>query len=257
MLTEERRKRIAQMLLSEDAVKVEPLAEEFDVSLATIRRDLAALEDEGVLRRVYGGAVSLRKPVSSNTRFKNRMNEMQAEKAAIGRLAASLVQPGDTVLLDVGSTTLEVARALKNRSDITVLTISLPILNELVDSPLNVYSLSGRMRKSEFAYVGNVVSNALQPFHINKAFIGCGGYTLEYGLTEYVIESAQNRNYFIEQSDETIMVADSKKFGMNAAILVENSSYIRTIVTDSGLSEDWQRKLRAHGIELFVADPAL
>ena len=255
MLTEERRKRIAQMLLTEDAVKVEPLAEEFEVSLATIRRDLAALEEEGVLRRVYGGAVSLQKPISSNIRFQNRMNLMQAEKAAIGRLAASLVQPGDTVLLDVGSTTLEVARALKDRQDVTVLTISLPILNELVDSPLNVYSLSGRMRKAEFTYVGNVVSNALQPFHINKAFIGCGGYTLEYGMTEYVIESAQNRNYFIEQCDEAILVADSNKFGKNVSILVENSSYVKTIVTDNGLPEDMHNKLQERGIHVLLAKP--
>lgn len=255
MLTEERRSRIIQLLREESTVYVVDLSAKFDVSLATIRRDLAALEQEGYLRRVYGGAISLKKPITSSDAFKIRSLERQAEKAAIGRLAASLVEAGDTVLLDVGTTTLEVARALKHRENITVLTNSLPILNELVDSSLNVYSLSGRMRKSEFSFVGNLISNTVHSFHISKVFIGCGGYSLEFGLTEHIYDSAQNRNFFIEQSDEAILVTDSRKFGSNAAVLVENSSMVKTIVTDSGLSEEWRRKIRAKGIRLLIAEP--
>ena len=254
MLTEERRARMIQMLQEENVLQVPELAELFDVSLATIRRDLTTLENDGYLRRVYGGAVSLRKPIASGDAFKIRSLEWQNEKAAIGRLAASLVEPGDTVLLDVGTTTLEVARAMKYRENITVLTNSLPILNELVDSSLNVYSLSGRMRKSEFSFVGNLISNTVHSFHISKVFIGCGGYSLEFGLTEHIYDSAQNRNFFIEQSDEAILVTDSRKFGNNAAVLVENSSMVKTIVTDSHLSEEWRRRIRAKGIRLLIAD---
>ncbi len=254
MLTEERRNRIVRLLQEENSVQVEKLAASFDVSLATIRRDLTVLEKAGYLRRVYGGAISLKKPISSTDAFKIRSLECQAEKAAIGRLAASLIQPGDTIVLDVGTTTLEVARAIKHCSNITVLTNSLPILNELVDSSLNVYSLSGRMRKSEFSFVGNLVSNTVQSFHISKVFIGCGGYSLEFGLTEHIYDSAQNRNFFIEQSDEAILVTDSRKFGNNAAVLVENSSMVKTIVTDSHLSEEWRRKISAKGINLLIAE---
>lgn len=254
MLTEERRNKIIQMLQEENVLQVTELSELFDVSLATIRRDLTVLEGDGYLRRVYGGAFSLRKPIASGDAFKIRSQEKQHEKAAIGRLAASLVEPGDTVLLDVGTTTLEVARAMKHRENITVLTNSLPVLNELVDSSLSVYSLSGRMRKSEFSFVGSLVSNTVNSFHISKVFVGCGGYSLEYGLTEHIYDSAQNRNYFIEQSDEAILVADSRKFGNNAAVLVENSNMVKTIVTDSHLSEEWQRKIRAKGIRLLIAD---
>lgn len=254
MLTEERRSKMIQMLQEGNILQVTELSDLFDVSLATIRRDLTALEKEGYLRRVYGGAVSLRKPIASGDAFKLRSLERQNEKAAIGRLAASLVEPGDVVLLDVGTTTLEVARAMKHRAGITVLTNSLPILNELVDSSLNVYSLSGRMRKSEFSFVGDLISSTVNSFHISKVFIGCGGYSLEFGLTEHIYDSAQNRNLFIEQSDEAILVTDSRKFGINAAVLVENSSLVKTIVTDCHLSEEWRRKIRAKGIRLLIAD---
>lgn len=254
MLTEERRDRIRQLLQKESTLQVPDLVALFDVSVATIRRDLTALEQDGYLRRVYGGAISLKKPISSTDAFKIRSLEYQTEKAAIGRLAASLIETGDTVLLDVGTTTLEVAKSLKHREGITVLTNSLPILNELVDSCLNVYSLSGRMRKSEFSFVGDLISNTVHSFHISKVFIGCGGYSLEYGLTEHIYDSAQNRNFFIEQSDEAILVTDSRKFGSNAAVLVENSGLVKTIVTDCHLSEEWRRKIRAKGIRLLIAD---
>lgn len=254
MLTEERRGLIVRRLQEENTVQVESLAKHFDVSLATVRRDLSALENDGYLRRVYGGAISLKKPIASTDAFKIRSLECQAEKAAIGRLAASLVKPGDTVLLDVGTTTLEVAKALKQRTGFTVLTNSLPILNELVDSSLDVYSLSGKMRKSEFSFVGNLIFNTVHSFHISKVFIGCGGYSLEFGLTEHIYDSAQNRNLFIEQSDEAILVTDSRKFGNNAAVLVENSSMVKTIITDWHLSQEWRRKIRARDINLMIAE---
>lgn len=255
MLTEERRNQIIHMLHTQNSIQVDRLSEFFDVSLATVRRDLAELEKQGYLRRVYGGAVSLKKPIASTDAFNIRSMEKKAEKVAIGRLAASLVEPGDTILLDVGTTTLEVARALKTRSNITVLTNSLPILNELIDSSLNVYSLSGRMRKSEFSFVGDLISNTVNSFHVSKVFIGCGGYSLEFGLTEHIYDSAQNRNFFIEQSDEAILVTDSRKFGNNAAVLVENSNLVKTIVTDNQISEEWCRKIQSKGIRLLIATP--
>ena len=253
MLTEERRQRVMEILNRENAVQVEDIAEKFDVSVATVRRDLTALEAEGLLRRVYGGAVPVRKPIDSNAAFQIRSCQNPREKAAIGRLAASLVRPGDTILLDVGTTTLEVAKALKHRSDITVLTNSLSILNALVDSELNVYSLSGRMRKDEYAFEGRLVANTLQSFHISKVFIGCGGYSLEYGITEHIYESAQNREFFIEQSDAAIQVADSGKFGVNTTVLVENSNMVKTIVTDSNLPFQMQEDIRQRGIKLLIA----
>lgn len=255
MLTEERRKRIAHILKSESSVQVDKLSQDFDVSLATIRRDLAAMEKEGLLRRVYGGAVSIDRPIASNDAFKARQYRQMEEKVAIGRLAASLVQPGDTVLLDVGTTTLEVARALKDRSDVTVLTNSLSILNELVESSVSVYSLSGRMRKDQYSFEGSMVANALQSFHVSKVFLGCGGYSLEYGLTEPIYENALNRSFFIQQSEDAILVTDSSKFGRNSSVIVENSPRVRTIVTDSGLSEEWRAKLRDKGIRVLIAYP--
>ena len=254
MLTEERRKKILYYLKNDSSVQVDKLSADFDVSLATIRRDLAALEKEGLLRRVYGGAVSIDKPIATDDAFKARQFKKMEEKIAIGRLAASLVQPGDTVLLDVGTTTLEVAKALKDRSDVTVLTNSLSILNELVDSSLNVYSLSGRMRKSSYSFEGNLVVNTLQSFHVSKVFLGCGGYSMEYGLTETIYENALNRSFFIQQSEDAILVTDSSKFGKNSAVLVENSNMVKTIVTDSSLSAEWRQKIRAKGITLLIAD---
>lgn len=255
MLTEERRKRILSSLQSEGSVQVDKISANLDVSLATVRRDLAALEKEGKLRRVYGGAVSIDRPMTGSDAFKARQFRQMEEKVAAGRLAASLVQPGDTILLDVGTTTLEIAKALKNRSDVTVLTSSLSILNELVDSSLNVYSLSGRMRKGEYSFEGNLVANALQSFHVSKVFLGCYAYSLEYGITEPNYDSALNRSFFIQQSEDAILVTDSTKFGKNSSVIVENSPRVKTIVTDTGLSEEWCRKLRERGIRVLLAEP--
>jgi len=201
------------------------------------------------------GAVSIDRPFAVDDIIKARHFEQLEEKAAIGRFAASLIEPGDTVLLDMGTTTLEVAKALKDRSDVTVLTNSLSILNELADSSLDVYSLSGRMRKTVHSFDGNLVVNTLQYFHVNKAFFGCAGYSLEYGLTEPIYETAQNRGFFIQHCDEAILVVNSDKFGKNSTVIVENNQKVKTIVTDTGLSEEWRRKLQEKGIRVLLAEP--
>ena len=100
-----------------------------------------------------------------------------------------------------------------------------------------------------------MVANALQSFHVSKVFLGCGGYSLEYGLTEPIYENALNRSFFIQQSEDAILVTDSSKFGRNSSVIVENSPRVRTIVTDSGLSEEWRTKLRDKGIRVLIAYP--
>ena len=253
MLTEERRNQMAAILKSSNNIVVNDLAEHFKVSVATIRRDLSVLEEMGVLKRVYGGAVPVEHQPKPYISFMTRISDFTKEKEAIAREAVKLIGPEDTILLDMGTTTLQIAKNLRNMRGLTVLTNSLPIINELIDSQVTVFALGGRVRLNEFSIVGNLGMGTLKSFHINKAIIGCGGFSLEHGITQYSYDVAQLSSQFIEHCDKAILVTDSSKFGKNVSVKIENSSQVDTIVTDSNISEDWVKRLKDKGFNVVVA----
>jgi DeoR/GlpR family transcriptional regulator of sugar metabolism len=232
---------------------VNDLAEHFDVSVATIRRDLTALEEMGKLKRVYGGAVPIEYQPKNYLSFNTRITSCTKEKDAIAKKAAGIIEPDDTILLGMGTTTLELAKNLKTMQNLTVLSNSLPIINELVDSLVTVFALGGRVRLQEFSIIGNLVMETLKSFHIDKAVLGCGGFSIEAGITEYSYDVAQLNSHFIEHCDKAILVTDSRKFGKNVSVKVENSDRIDTIITDSNISEEWVTRLTDKGFNVIVA----
>lgn len=249
---EERRHTILSQLDLEGKVQVHSLAERFGVTTETIRRDLDRLEKEGRLRKVYGGAVRIRAEVEEPT-FVKRSLMNPLDKQAIGRLAASLIQDGETVILDNGTTTLEIMRQLKDRSHVTVITNSVPILNcALEQFQGKIIFTGGEVTAAYQASVGITAHELLGQFKVNKAFISAGGLSLPGGITDYHLEEALISRKMMERAEESILVADHSKFGVTTFAQIAPMEQISMVLTDSGCSKEWKDTFARLDIELLI-----
>lgn len=235
-------------------LRIPELTQLLDVSVITIRRDLDFLEQQGLLRKVYGGATYLDTPESNQSHllFTSRIAQNRHLKERIGRTATQLVNSGDSVILDIGTTCLEVARHLKARTDITVLTNSIAILNELLDAPMEVYSLGGRLRGSELSLTGPQAFSAIRDFCATKAFIGVGGISLENGLTDFNRDSAELCAAIIRRAQQVYVVADSSKFGKAAFSVIGELDCVDGIITDSGIPKKYADALEERGVKVIL-----
>lgn len=254
----ERRKLILELLNKNHAVTTAELRDRFDVSEMTIRRDLQVLEKEGLLRRTHGGAVSILGR-SYEPLLRIRSTENTAAKAAIGRRAAEMVHDGDSVALDVGTTTLEIARSLHDKHNLTVVTASLPIAVEiatshLIESSIRLILTGGIVRAGELSMIGEIARQSYNKLHVDIAFIGVGGISLEDGLTEYNLEDTQIKQALLETAQKKVVVADSSKFGRTTFATIAPLSAIDAIVTDAGISDKILAALTERNICVVVAD---
>lgn len=253
MLADERRRRIVQLVETEGSVAVDALAQRFDVSEMTIRRDLRTLENRGLIKRVHGGATSDRGR-SYEPPFLLRKTEYADAKAAIGRRAAAMIEDGDSVALDVGTTTLEVARHLQDKQNLTIITPSLHIANLLASHPgFRLVLAGGILRPGELSLVGALSEYAFQQFHVDKLFLGIGGLSFEAGLTEFNLEDAQTKRAMLRCAKECIVVADASKFDQIAFAAVAPLSAVHKIVTDSSLDSDIVEHLQEMDVEVVLA----
>ncbi|MBQ4507145.1 MAG: DeoR/GlpR transcriptional regulator [Firmicutes bacterium] len=256
MLKKERQDHILRMVQEQDMVKIKDLTALFDASVITIRRDLDELESRGLIKKVYGGAVLVKQKEQARVQpfFVTRIGRHHEEKRKIGIAAAEMVRENETIMLDIGTTALEIAKALKNRENITVLTSSLPVLNELAGSRLSVFSLGGQLRGNELALCGGLALNAINEFCIDKAFVGAGGITLKNGITDYNRESAELCSAVVQRAAETIVVTDSSKFGRDASSVIGLLSSVDVVMTDSGIPEEYRCALNDMGVKLIIVD---
>lgn len=251
-MLQERRKKIMEMLQKDEMVKVSELMKIFDVSIETIRRDLEYLEERGSLSRVYGGAV-LPQPKAIEPAYEKREIRNFDEKKAIGNKAVELVQDNDIIAIDIGTTTLEFARALVGKRKITVITNSMKIAMVLsVDSNIRVIMLGGEVRSGEFSVSGSLASNEMKRFNTEKLFLGVGGLSLIKGLTDYHMEESSLRQIAIENTQEVIVLADYSKMGVIAMNNVCNLEDMDILVTDSKADSGTMDKLREMGIEVIM-----
>ncbi len=251
MLNSERQNAILDLLSKNKSVLVTDLVQMFDVSVATIRRDLTELENNNLLKRVYGGAVLAGE--NPWTPFGTRTDLHAREKAMIGQLAAELLNDDENVVIDTGTTVQEVVKNIKKKS-LTVFTNSLPALNELSDanSSLTIVSLGGTFRKKQMAMLGSIAQKAVQSHYFDKAVIGTAGIDLECGLTGFSQESVDMCSLEISRAKEVILVADSSKFGKVNHIAYATLDQIDVIVTDSNLDEHYRSALEDMGKRLII-----
>ncbi|TVY10945.1 DeoR/GlpR family DNA-binding transcription regulator [Paenibacillus cremeus] len=251
---EHRKKIIVDLLMKEEKVQVHSLSAELHVSAETIRRDLDRLENEGVLRKVYGGAVRARME-SVEPSFAHRSKTFAEEKAAIGKLAASLIEQGDTILIDNGTTTLEIVRHLQDRPDVTLLTHSVPVLQlAMTTFKGRILFIGGEVDVETGSATGTIAESLLDQFKVHKSFISVGGISLIDGISDYDLKEARISRKMIERSVETIVLADHSKFGKTTFAAIAPLHKVSMIITDRKCPEEWTQHLQASDIELLIAD---
>jgi DeoR/GlpR family transcriptional regulator of sugar metabolism len=249
----DRRQIILEQLADRGAVNVSALSRSAGVSDMTIRRDLEALKSEGLLRRVHGGAVST---VSRGYEppFALRAGRSGEEKVRIARLAATLISDGETAIVDVGTTALELARALGGTTTMTVLTPSLRVAAELAGKPdLRLIVTGGIARPGELSLVGDLAERAFAELHCDTAFLGVGAVDAEAGVSEFNLDDTRVKRAALKSSRRCVVLADASKLGRVALASVCPIERVDVLVTDSGASHEALAPIRDSGVEVLVA----
>lgn len=250
---EERQNNILTLLLRQGRLSVTEIVQQFRVSEATARRDLEALAEQGKIHRVHGGAlpVALAPPEAP---LLQRQQVQAVEKQRIGQAAAALVQDGETIFLASGTTTLEVARHLRAREHLTVITNSLPVMNTLADLPgIDLIGIGGLLRPSELSFVGHIAEQAIAELRADKVILGVHAFSLQHGLTsDYLPETLTDRA-ILKIGRQVILVADHTKFETVAPAFVAPVSSIHHLVTDAQAPPQVLAALREMGIAVTVA----
>ncbi|HWO78355.1 MAG TPA: DeoR/GlpR family DNA-binding transcription regulator [Bacillus sp. (in: firmicutes)] len=237
-----RRNWVLQKVQSEGKVEIEQLSEELNVSPMTIRRDLAQLEDEGHVIRVHGGAV-LPKPLITETPFLTKESMRISQKREIAKKAVTLVKEGQTIILDSGTTTLEIARLLKDRKNITVITNDIKIAAELVESDLKVIVSGGELQNGVGALYGPQTHHFLQDIHVDLFFLGAHAIDIKAGITSPTLEKSLIKKLMIQAAEVTWLVADSSKIDQKAFSKVCDLHVLTGFITDNDIPEDTKTAL--------------
>ncbi|MCD8117679.1 MAG: DeoR/GlpR family DNA-binding transcription regulator [Oscillospiraceae bacterium] len=254
MLAAERRNQILEMLRRDDRVLVGPLAELFDVSEETIRRDLANLEQMGVATKCYGGATLVDNRNAPPFKVRKKLNV--EEKRTVAALVAQMVEDGDFLMLDDSSTSYFVARALHGKKRLTIVTNSIEIILDLsgVRQDWTVISTGGNLDQDVFAFFGRQAEETIRSFHVDKAIISCSGVDRNGRFTEAGIENANIKRAMMDSSRQVILAIDSHKFDNTAFLTVGEIGKLSAIVTDTSPAQGWPEFLEEQGVELIVPE---
>jgi DeoR family transcriptional regulator, aga operon transcriptional repressor len=249
----ERQQRVLQFIEEHQRASVAAICERFGVSEATARRDLEALEGLGAIQRVHGGALAARRAPPELPALE-RAGEQAEEKRRIGQAAAALVGDGETVFLSSGTTTLETARHLRERSGLTVITNSLLVMNMLAGAEgVTLVGLGGMLRRSEMSLIGHVTELALAELRADKVIIGIRAIDIEQGLTNDYLPETMTDRAILRIARTVIVAADHTKCGRVSAALVAPVSAMHTLVTDTHTPPAFNAALESQGVRVVVA----
>ena len=255
MTTYERRQSLLDILRKQPGLRVLELAKALAVSEGTVRNDLNALEQQGVLTRVHGGAVLNQQSQFQNDSFLRRYKQNAAAKLAIAREAAVLVNDGDSILLDASSTVYYLAKALVERRHLRVMTNGFEVARELAQNSTNTVILIGGVVNNESSSVTGLLSEKIiEELHIQKAFLSCSGFSLERGMTEVLLAEAQIKRKAMESSRQLFALVDSSKFGNEDLTSFAHPEKINRLFTDQCLSSEWAERLEQAGIPFTICE---
>ena len=234
---------ILTSLQQSGSVSVEGLSKELDVSLVTIRRDLDALENQGLLRRTHGGAVSIEpffyEPFRNDRSFQAQVERFADEKRRIGRAAAALIKAGEIIALTPGTTTTEVIRGLPLNHHITVVTSTVNVAMELSKrKDLDIFVTGGHLRGEWFSLVGPTAAQSLSHLLISTLFVGADGIDAKHGASCFSPDEAQLNSTMVKQAQRKIAVVDHSKFGVVAGWRICPTSDLDILITDSGATDE-------------------
>jgi len=251
-LAPERRERMRNLIRKAGVARVEDLKSDLQVSVATVRRDLETLEEEGRIRRVHGGAVSMESRLEEEV-FDDKANLALKEKRLIAEEAFKLIGTGDSIYLDGGSTVLEMARLLAGRTDLTVVTNSLRAAAELSESGPRVILIGGELRRLSQTMVGPLTRAILGQVRLDKAFMGTMGLSIDDGLTTTDPNEAFTKSLVQEHARQVILLADARKAGKISFARVSDLKSVDILISDKKFPAKTARTLRKRGLKVRLA----
>lgn len=251
--TVQRRVIILEKLEENGQVDVTSLSKEFSVSEVTVRNDLKRLEQKNALIRARGGAIKIDR-VGTDFAISDKNKQNYEQKRRIGKAAAALIEDGDTIILDSGTTTMEITKHLSGLSELTVITNALNIADQLSEHPsANVIVPGGFLRKKSLSLIGPTAEEGFKNYFCDKLFLAVDGLSLVHGLSTPNVEEAHLNRVMISISKQVIVVADSSKFLKRSFALLAPVSVIDVLITDSGIPPEDQRKLETAGVKVIIA----
>jgi DeoR family transcriptional regulator, aga operon transcriptional repressor len=254
LLVEERRRRMTEILDAQERVTVEELVSRFSVSAVTIRGDLDALAQAGAVIRSHGGALK-RIDTREDVPISVKETLHHSEKVRIGHAAAQLIKDGETIMLDSGSTTMEIARQIKflQLKSLNVVTNALNVAMEMANLPhVRLIMIGGILRQMSYSLTGPHAEQTLRGLHADRLFLGVDGLDAEIGLMTPDVLEAQLNAVMIQVSREVVVVADSTKFQRRSLSVIAKVDSVHKVITDSGVTPEMVAALRARNVEVLI-----
>lgn len=252
VLSEERRRHILEILNRDGRVLVGELAKQFRTSQVTIRKDLDALQAHGRIYRSHGGAVPARESALDDPTLREKEKLHRKEKIQIAAAAANMVGEGQVVILDSGTTTTAIARALRKFQNLTIITNAVNIAAELSGSSLEVILTGGTLRKNSFSLVGPIAEETLHRLNGDILFLGVDGFDVQHGLTTPNLLEAKVNRAMMDVTRTVVAVCDSSKFGRRTLSSIAPPSAIHRLITDRGIPRQDLAALKKAGIQVTL-----
>ena len=252
MMAEERRTQILQILHAQGRVKVDELKHRFGTSAVTIRNDLNELSLKGLVQRSHGGAVRPN-TILRESPVRERLRTHSEEKRRIGAMAATLINDGETIILDSGTTTLEIARHIKNKQSLQILTNGVNVAVELLDATgIQTFIVGGTVRGDSASIVGRSTEEMLEQFAADKLFLSGAGCDPDFGVSGANLEETMVNRAMLRIAREVILVSDSTKFSKRSMSRIAPFSEIDIVISDTGLQPELQEKIQSYGCKLIL-----
>lgn len=252
MLSEERRRAIVELLQQDGRVLVSDLAKHFRTSLITIRKDLEFLHHQGELERTHGGALPVKTGAVMDSSLQEKERLHRQEKLRIAAAAARMIEPGQVIILDSGTTTTAIARACRHMKNLTIITNATNIAAELADSPVEVILTGGVLRSNSYSLVGPLAEESLRKLSADLLFLAVDGFDVRYGLTTPNLLEARVNRAMAESARRTIVVCDSSKFGRRSLSLILPTSAVHETITDNNIPKHDLRVLRKADVQVTL-----
>ncbi len=252
MLIEERRQHILSLIQKHGRVLVDELSTDLALSKITIRKDLDYLQSKDLLVRTHGGALPAQAGALSDPTIQEKEELHHEEKVRIANAAAAMVSEGQCIILDSGTTTTEIARALSSFRHLTIITNALNIAADLSRSDFEIILTGGALRKNSLSVVGPLAEDVLKEMHADIVFLGVDGFDTKIGLTTPNVLEARVNRAMVRASEKVVAVCDSSKFNRRSLSLIVGASAIDHVITDSNLSDEDVKAIRDAGIEVTV-----
>nr|WP_295970790.1 DeoR/GlpR family DNA-binding transcription regulator [uncultured Bacillus sp.] len=249
----ERQKKIIELLMIKKVLKMTELTEELKVSMDTLRRDINFLAKQGKIEKIYGGIKLIESKFGESSIDERMINHLK-EKESIAQACSNFINDGDCIYIDSGSTTYQIAKYIKNKKMLTVITNSIPVVIELMNSDTELIIIGGKVRKNERSVVTYEYLFNFSQLNIQKAFICASGITVEKGISDYNVEEAITRKKMIELSNEVYVASDSTKFGRDVTVGIAPLNKIDCIITDQNLNIHFINQFKKTSTKLILSD---